>query len=286
MSTKALVQRTLLGGAIAVLAALATVAPAAPAEAAPGAAAPAISVSPSTNLDPNGAFVVVRGSGFIPGTQLFVMQCRSTSTDDHTCNSVGLRKVTTDAAGAFTANAMRVVANFGATDCLRTTCAIKTSAVSNHANDRSQDRMATISFRAAAPATTAPPMTPAPTAPPTTAPPTTAAPTTAPPTTTTAAPTTTAPGGGGPDAGGADDEGGEDPDAGADADAERAEDRPAAAGETEVAGADEAAASGETGAVRSADGGGPGPWLVVGALAALAAAGAAGAVWFRRRNAS
>lgn len=160
----------------------ATAAPAAPT------AAPALSVSPASNLDPDGAFVVVSGSGYRPNVALFVMQCRAASAEDHTCNSVGLRKVTTNAAGAFTANAMKVVANFGATNCLQVPCAVKTSAVADHADDRSEDRSAPISFRAAAPAP------PAPTSPPATAPPT-AAPQTAPPTTAppAAASTTTPP---------------------------------------------------------------------------------------------
>ncbi|HWJ64052.1 MAG TPA: neocarzinostatin apoprotein domain-containing protein, partial [Acidimicrobiales bacterium] len=104
------------------------------------AAAPSLSVSPSSGLDPNGAFVVVSGAGYRPNIQLFVMQCRATSAEDHTCNSVGLRKVTTNASGAFTANAMKVVANFGATNCLQVQCAMKTSAVADHADDRTEDR--------------------------------------------------------------------------------------------------------------------------------------------------
>lgn len=123
----------------------------------PAGAQARLSVSPGTGLDPAGSFVVVSGSGFEPNSQLFVMQCRSTSTDDHTCNSVGLRKVTTDGSGNFTANAMRVMANFGATDCLVVPCAIKTSAVSGHAGNRGQDVTAPISFNTPAPAPTEPP---------------------------------------------------------------------------------------------------------------------------------
>ena len=157
------------------------------ASAPPAAADASLRLNRSTALDPSGDFVIASGSGFAPNAQLFVMQCRATSGEDHTCNSVGLQKVTTDATGGFTANAMRVVARFGATDCTKVACAIKTSAVSGHADDRSQDRSAPISFRAAT-TTTSPPV-------PTTAAPPTA--TTAPPATTTtttaiAATTTTA----------------------------------------------------------------------------------------------
>lgn len=151
------------------------------------ASAAGVSVSPAQGLDPGGQIVVVRGSGFRPGIALFVMECRASSAEDHTCNSVGLQKVTTDASGSF-ATRLSVVGRFGATDCLQVACGIKTSAVSGHAGDRSQDTSTAISFRAApaAPPATAPPSTAAPaTAPPATAPPTTA------PTTTT--PTTTAP---------------------------------------------------------------------------------------------
>jgi hypothetical protein len=132
---------------------------------------PQLSVAPANGLDPAGAFVVVSGSGYLPGAQLFVMQCRSTSTDDHVCNSVGLRKVTTDANGSFTANAMRVVGRFGATDCTVDACSIMTSAVSGHSDDRSQDRAAPIGFAAPPPP---PPVTEAPVVP--VAPPTTATP--------------------------------------------------------------------------------------------------------------
>ena len=148
-------------------------------------------VSPSSGLDPGGSFVVVSGSGFAPNVQLFVMQCKGGSGSDHTCNSVGLRKVTTDSTGSFTANAMRVVGRFGATDCLAQSCAIMTSAVSGHSGDRSQDVFAPISFAAAsppppaapdvAPPAAVPPAGPAPTEP---AAPTSVPAATNPPTTT------------------------------------------------------------------------------------------------------
>ncbi len=151
------------------------------------ASAAGVTVSPAQGLDPAGQIVVVRGSGFRPGIALFVMECRASSAEDHTCNSVGLQKVTTDATGAF-ATRLSVVGRFGATDCLQVPCGIKTSAVSGHADDRSQDTSAPLSFRAA-PAPTAPPATTPPaTAPPATAPPATAPPTSAP----VASPSTTA----------------------------------------------------------------------------------------------
>ncbi|MCB0988461.1 MAG: LPXTG cell wall anchor domain-containing protein [Microthrixaceae bacterium] len=147
---------------------------------APAEAEPVLVVSPASGLDPAAAFVVVSGTGYLPNTQLFVMQCRGNSTDDHSCNSVGLRKVTTDASGSFTADAMRLVSRFGATDCTVEQCAVMTSAVSGHSDDRSQDRSTPIYF-AAAPQTTVapPPETIAPS--PDTAPPTTPGSTTPPP---------------------------------------------------------------------------------------------------------
>lgn len=155
--------------------------------AAPASASPSLVVSPSTGLNPTRDFVTVTGRGFKPNIQLFVMQCRSTSGEDHTCNSVGLQKVMTDSAGSFTKGGVMVTARFGATDCTVTPCAIKTSAVQGHSGDRSQDRLAPISFGTSA---TTPPVVPAPTAPPVA----TTTPVTAPPvavTTTTAAPVTT-----------------------------------------------------------------------------------------------
>ncbi|MCB1029808.1 MAG: hypothetical protein KDA95_00635 [Acidimicrobiales bacterium] len=170
--------RLLIAGSLAVAALLSF--------ASPASADATIRVSPSSGLNPKGAFVSVTGSGFPANTQLFVMQCIASSGEDHTCNSVGLRKVTTDANGNFSANAMRVVARFGAIDCTRSACEVKTSAVSGHSGDRSLDKSARISFSAPTVTTTAPPPT---TAPPVTIPPTIPLPQT----TTTAAtrPTTT-----------------------------------------------------------------------------------------------
>lgn len=114
----------------------------------PASAAPSISVTPDQGLNPDGDFVSVTGSGFEPNSQIFVMQCRSTSGDDHTCNSVGLQKVTTDAAGNFQRSGVKVTSRFGATDCFAVPCAIKTSAVAGHADDRAFDVYAFISFGA------------------------------------------------------------------------------------------------------------------------------------------
>lgn len=175
-------------------AALVVLAPASPAS-----AEPTLTASPATNLDPVRDFVTVTGRGFPPNTQLFLMQCRSTSGQDHTCNSVGLQKVTTDASGSFTRGGVMVTARFGATDCTTTPCAVKTSAVQGHSGDRSLDRLALITFRSApvappvtqapaAPSPTAAPATPQASVPPADATPTTAAPET---TTTTEAATTT-----------------------------------------------------------------------------------------------
>ncbi|MCB0978375.1 MAG: hypothetical protein KDB02_13055 [Acidimicrobiales bacterium] len=153
----------------------------------PASAAPSLSVSPSTGLNPSRDFVTVTGRGFKPNIQLFVMQCRSTSGEDHTCNSIGLQKVMTDGNGSFTKGGVMVTARFGATDCTVTPCAIKTSAVQGHSGDRSQDRLAPISFGAAP---VSPPVTQAPVAPPVTVvPPVTEPPVTP---TTVVAPTTTA----------------------------------------------------------------------------------------------
>lgn len=247
--------------------------------ASPASAEPSLVVSPSSGLDPAGAFVVVSGSGFEPNSQLFVMQCRSTSTDDHTCNSVGLRKVTTDASGSFTANAMRLVGRFGATDCTTTTCSVMTSAVSNHSDNRSQDRVAAISFAAPAPPATEP--APTPTLPP-------AAPAPAPETVPAApAPETTLPAG---------DSATTEPEATTPATPTSttvAEDetRSAAVGDRDTTVADDEG-EGEGDAVAlaasdpggSGDGGGSGPLLAIGAVALVAALGGAALALQRRRN--
>jgi cobalamin biosynthesis Mg chelatase CobN len=240
-----------------------------------------LAVSPSANLDPNGAFVVVSGTGYRPNTQLFVMQCRATSGQDHTCNSVGLRKVTTNAAGAFTANAMKVVARFGATDCLQVPCGVKTSAVSDHADDRSEDRNANISFRAAPPATAPPvtvPPTAAPHAAPTTAPPVTVPPTTAPTTSTTTEPkatTTTEARGEAKDEDEAKAEKGGD-----DGETAVSDETTDADGETD----ETASAASVTQASADGDGGGSAPVVPIVILVVLVAAGVGGLVFFRSRQ--
>lgn len=244
------------------------------AAASPASAEPVLVVTPAVGLDPAGAFVVVSGSGFEPDAQLFVMQCRASSGDDHTCNSVGLRKVTTDATGSFTANAMRLVGRFGATDCTVDACAVMTSAVSDHAGDRSQDRSAPVQFAAPVATTQAPPPETAPPAPPVTEPgppASSAVPDPAPTTTAASGPpvddgptassttstTSVAPAA---DASGQDDAGG----GGADADA-----RALAAATVQGPGD---------------DAGGTGVLAIVGAGAAVAAVAAAGVVGVRRRR--
>lgn len=182
-----------IGGARPILCSLLAAAcialPALVAGTAAAAPSPTISATPSTDLNPEGQFVTVTGTGFTPGIELFVLQCSSTSAQDHTCNSIGMQKVTTDASGSFRANPMRVTARFGATDCLQVQCAMKTSAVANHSQNRGDDLSVNISFRSAAPATPAPTTAP----PPTAAPSTTAAPTQAPTTAATATSTTAPP---------------------------------------------------------------------------------------------
>lgn len=111
---------------------------------------PTLDVSPAQDLDPEGVFVVVGGRGFEPDSQLFLMQCRNNSGEDHTCNSVGLQKVATDANGNFPDTRLKVTGNFGSTDCTTTPCAVKTSAVSGHADNRSLDVLTPLSFQSAA----------------------------------------------------------------------------------------------------------------------------------------
>lgn len=249
----------------------------------PASAAPALRVSPAQGLDVAGQIVAVSGGGYQPGIQLFVMQCRAASAQDHTCNSVGLQKVTTDAAGAFSAR-IRVVGNFGATDCLRTACAVKTSAVSGHADDRSQDVSTGIGFAASAPPATQPPATQPPaTQPPATQPPATPAPTTPPPsgdpTTTTStaaagATTTTAP------APTATTEVGAVSSTTAETDDATAGDDDGSTSEAETAGAPVVA-------TRDAEDGGSGSGPVVaGAVVVLLAAGGGTAFYLRRRAAA
>lgn len=234
----------------------------------PVAADAMLAVTPADGLDPAGAFVVVSGSGYPADTQLFVMQCKASSGDDHTCNSVGLRKVTTDASGSFTANAMRLVSRFGATDCLVDGCSVMTSAVSGHSGDRSLDRSVAISFAAPVPDTVPPPVVTDPV-------PTTAAPTTSPtdtavdasssvPDSTTSAPSTTAP---------------------------STTPSTSATSSTSDEAAESASSSDDRATTLSESddngaGGGSGTVVAVGAGAAVVVVGAAGVVALRRRQAS
>lgn len=165
---------------------------AAPTQRAAAAGSPQISVSPASGLNPDKDYVVVSGSGFNENAALFVMQCRNNSGDDHTCNSVGLQRATTDGRGNLPPTRLQVTAYMGSIDCTKTQCAVKTSAIAGHSGDRSQDVLFSLSFSApAAPVTTPPPTAPPPTAPPATQPPATQPPATAAPTTEAPAITTT-----------------------------------------------------------------------------------------------
>lgn len=129
------------------------------------AAAGSAQAAAGLTLSPGGPYtsgqsVTVKGSGFLPNHQLFVVHCDPAVPSGGACDMGAFKQATTDANGAFTATVV-VNAKFGSTDCNTVQCAVMTSSVTNP-RDRSQEGRANTSFGsggggAAAPAAPAAP---------------------------------------------------------------------------------------------------------------------------------
>lgn len=123
--------------------------------AAPAGAA-SLSGSRTAGLDPAGETIGVSGSGYVPGIQVYVALCNPAVGSGGACDMVNFRQVPVDGAGNFS-TALRVVPQFGATDCTVVGCAVQTSRVGMGA-DRSQEATLAVGFAAApAPVVPAPP---------------------------------------------------------------------------------------------------------------------------------
>ena len=92
--------------------------------AAPAAAAPGLSVTPSSGLS-DGQSVSVYGTGFAANaTNINVVQCQSGSTGPNSCNIAGGQFFQhTNGSGAFTVS-ITVKASFGSVNCTKVTCMI------------------------------------------------------------------------------------------------------------------------------------------------------------------
>ncbi|MEU8803840.1 neocarzinostatin apoprotein domain-containing protein [Spirillospora sp. NPDC048819] len=116
--------------------AAAALAPALPALTATASAAakPEITVTPSENLA-DGGEISVRGSGFTPGTLLFVAVCDTAKPLGGSCDTGNYSKATTGDDGSLSTK-LKVVQVFGDTDCAKTSCALMTNDPANPRDTR------------------------------------------------------------------------------------------------------------------------------------------------------
>ena len=146
----------------------------------PAFAAVAITVSKTTGLNPAGEKVVVKGAGFKPGIQLYLVTCNPAIPNGGACDLANFSMVTVKSDGAWSTD-LKVAARFGTVNCINTACAIQTSHVGDGA-DTSQEALQAITFTgqtvpaydgpvvvtappSATPAASTPPTTPATSAP-------------------------------------------------------------------------------------------------------------------------
>lgn len=97
-------------------------------------AKPQITVTPAGNLA-SGTEITVRGSGFEPGTLLFVAVCDSGKPLGSACDTGNYAKATTGTDGSLSAK-LKVVPLYGDTDCAKTSCALMTNDPANPRSTR------------------------------------------------------------------------------------------------------------------------------------------------------
>ncbi|MFI6581478.1 neocarzinostatin apoprotein domain-containing protein [Embleya sp. NPDC050493] len=139
--------------------------PASPAHAAgtPAAGKATLTAAKTTGLDPAGDVVKLVGKGFTPGVRLFILPCDPAQGAGRACDMGSFSGPTeADATGSFSTD-VKVMAKFGAVDCLKTRCAIATSNSAN-GKDRTQEVYLPIGFQGEDPGLPAspPPATAAP----------------------------------------------------------------------------------------------------------------------------
>lgn len=110
----------------------------------PGPTGPQLTASRSTDLNPAGDDITVKGSGFKAATGLFVVLCDPAVPNGGACDMANFKQVKTDAAGAFS-TPLHVVAKFGTTDCTKVACALMTSRIGAGA-DRTQEAKLAVTF--------------------------------------------------------------------------------------------------------------------------------------------
>jgi hypothetical protein len=110
----------------------------------PAFAAVSITVSKTTGLNPAGEKVVVKGVGFRPGIQLYLVTCNPAIPNGGACDLANFSLVNVKPDGSWVST-LKVAARFGTVNCLTTACAIQTSRVGNGA-DTSQEALAALTF--------------------------------------------------------------------------------------------------------------------------------------------
>jgi len=125
---------------------------------------PTLTAQRTGALSPEGDVVTVTGRGYRPGVELRVLTCDPGQGPGQACDTERAGDpVRVGADGSFSRE-VRVRAEFGATDCLATRCAVTTSGTGD-GGDASQEAYLPIGFRGEAsglPATASPASTPAP----------------------------------------------------------------------------------------------------------------------------
>ncbi len=110
----------------------------------PAFAAVAITVSKTTGLNPAGEKVVVKGAGFKPGIQLYLVTCNPAIPNGGACDLANFSMVTVKSDGSWSSD-LKVAAKFGTVNCINTACAIQTSHVGVGA-DTSQEALQAVTF--------------------------------------------------------------------------------------------------------------------------------------------
>ncbi|MGC0422856.1 neocarzinostatin apoprotein domain-containing protein [Embleya sp. AB8] len=116
----------------------------------PAAGKATLTAAKTTGLNPAGDVVKLVGKGFTPGVRLFILPCDPAQGAGRACDMGSFAGPTeADATGSFSTD-VKVIAKFGAVDCLKTRCAIATSNSAN-GKDRTQEAYLPIGFEGEAP---------------------------------------------------------------------------------------------------------------------------------------
>ncbi len=113
--------------------------------AAPAQAATSIEVSKTTGVNPKGDKLHVTGAGFKTDIQVFVAFCDPSKPAGGACDMGNFGMVDIKPDGTFETD-LKVVAEFGNTDCMKVGCAVMTSRVGQGA-DRTQEAYAPVMFK-------------------------------------------------------------------------------------------------------------------------------------------